>query len=216
MVERGFDCWFVNARGNRFSLYHEDKDISYENFFDFTFDDYLIDLRSDYEYIMEKTNHSKLIFVANSIGGQIFAMSHSDKESKDFYKKHTEKTILTAPLLYAHLQKKEHGFNQTPESIDFYLKKSKEMGIHHCSMFVNFEDLSFLQLQWIMEARFPEWDLKGADIGKMNSEVDNMWSKVVMPDLKLMIFPFLSLFGCKTKILGGEGTSVKTNAQALR
>lgn len=215
LVEKGFDVWLPNVRGNRYSLYHEDENISYEKFYDFTLDDYAIDLKTHYKYVMEKTGCKKITLVGYSIGGMNFAMSHSDPDHKDFFKEHTDKVILVAPLLYAHLQKKEKGFNHTPESIEFFLKKSKDMGIHHWSMMCNFEDISFLELQWLMESMYKEWDLSGADVGQPNGEVDELWSRFVVPDLKVMIFPFLTLFGIKAKNIGGDGVSVKSFAHAL-
>ena len=166
LVARGFDCWFLNARGNRFSMYHENSEISYENFYDFTLDDYVTDVKTHYEYIMEKTDFSKIFYVGYSIGGMTYAMSHSDPENKDFYKNHTEKSILIAPVLCPTSMKPEHQFKHTKESMQFFLKKTQEMGTHHWCTLVNWEDYSFVNLDEVMKDNYPAWDLSKCDVSK--------------------------------------------------
>ena len=41
ILDKGYDCWLVNLRGNKFNLSHRNKDISEEEFFDFNLHDYI-------------------------------------------------------------------------------------------------------------------------------------------------------------------------------
>jgi len=117
-VMRGFDVWFTNARGNRYSLYHENPNIPYKEFFDFTFDDMVDDLKTVYDYVIEKTSETKITYISYSIGGEIFSCSHSDPKNLEFYKEHTKEAILFAPLLYPSMQKEHCSVSVTTKSIN--------------------------------------------------------------------------------------------------
>ena len=173
-VEKGFDVWLTNYRGSRYCLFHENEDISYEDFYDFNGDDYAMDVRDNYEYIIKQTGYKKIIFAGNSVGGEVFAMSHSRIEDQDFFKDHTEQAILIVPLLYPYLQSPKAPLKLSDESLEFFLKKAKELGIHHYSMLFNFEDHSFLQLEWLMQSTHKGWDLTETDLLQSNWEVDNI------------------------------------------
>lgn len=216
LLDRGYEMWFINSRGNRYSLFHTDEDISHEDFYDFTFDDMVDDMKCYYEYAMKITSQKKITYLGYSIAGVVFAASHSDLQNRDFYKEHTERAILFAPLLYPNLQKETGAINMTNESIDHFLQKARELAIHQYYMMNNFKDNSFLQLMWYMESRYKCWDISNTDTLLGNSEVDNSFKDFLLPDMGPMFFPFLTMFGIHPTFFGGDGTSVKTFAQTCR
>ena len=44
-IGKGCDVWLSNTRGNRFSMYHTDKNINEKDFFNFCIDDYACDVK---------------------------------------------------------------------------------------------------------------------------------------------------------------------------
>ena len=79
---KGFDCWFVNFRGNIFNLSHKNANISYEKFFDFSYDDMgKKDVPTFIDNILKITKKSKLTLVSLSAGGLAGNIALTDKST---------------------------------------------------------------------------------------------------------------------------------------
>jgi len=108
-IEKGCDVWLANQRGNRWSMYHTNPNISEKEFFDYDIDDHTNDIKCFYEEIIKVTKKQKIMYFGYSMGGLLFATSHSKTETKEFFQKHTLKAILIAPFLYPSLAQKGQG-----------------------------------------------------------------------------------------------------------
>jgi len=76
--DQGFDVWLGNNRGNKYSRKHVSLDPDKDSeFWDFTFEQYHLDVKANIEHILNSTAQEKLAVMAHSMGtAQIFiAMS---------------------------------------------------------------------------------------------------------------------------------------------
>lgn len=99
LSDSGYDVWMINARGNRYSRKHTtlnpDKD---SNFWKFSWHEIgITDLPATIDFILEKTNQSKLFYVGHSQGCTIFFVMASERpEYNDKIKAH----FSLAPAIY--------------------------------------------------------------------------------------------------------------------
>jgi len=196
-------------RGNSYSMFHENPNISEEKFFDFGFEEYVSDVKPVYDYIIKKTGKEKIIYIGYSLGAFCFSRSHSDPENCEFFKKHTEQAILFAPALYGKKEiMSEDDQKMAEESLVFLLKKSKELGIYNYFHLV-YEDLSWMKLSWLVREAYPVWNkVFEGDLIMPNQEVDNCMREFFFRDILITLCPLLNLFGFRVKSFG-HGTSVK-------
>ena len=69
-VNRGYDVWAFNQRGNKYSKGHVDKDIHPRDYYRYTMDEpATIDIPSCYEKIMEVTGKDQITLAGYSMGG---------------------------------------------------------------------------------------------------------------------------------------------------
>jgi len=75
LVDRGFDVWLANSRGNTFSSNHVNLTTKDTKFWDFTWDDMaLYDLPANIDFVLNKTKREKVLYVGHSQGtSQVFA-----------------------------------------------------------------------------------------------------------------------------------------------
>ena len=70
LVDKGYDVWLFNQRGNKYSLDHTDKQITQEKYFGYTCDDVACyDIPACYENIMDITRKNRLVLCGYSMGG---------------------------------------------------------------------------------------------------------------------------------------------------
>lgn len=101
VVNRGFDLWLGNERGNIYSLRHTDKKIKYKDFFDYSFDEVaLYDIPAVYKYVLATTKQEKLTFFGYSLGTTQFFAAAIDDKTRDYITSKTEKFIAIAPTIY--------------------------------------------------------------------------------------------------------------------
>ena len=79
LLERGFDIWLGNSRGNIFSNKNKKQN---KDFYDFTMDEKVkYDLPATIKYIKSKTNGKKMTYIGHSQGTTIFFMLYMDNPS---------------------------------------------------------------------------------------------------------------------------------------
>ena len=68
-VRAGYDAWFGNSRGTKYSHAHVNPDISNHDYWDFSFDTMgELDLPPTIDYVLKQTSHQKLTFIGHSQG----------------------------------------------------------------------------------------------------------------------------------------------------
>ena len=169
-VEKGYDVWLTNQRGNRYSLDHKDPNITAEKFFDYSIDQYALDVETYYKFIEGKTPQGgKITYVSYSLGGYIFSMSHSEGKICKYLNSKTERAVLVAPLLLPALVKPEAGVIVPQEALVFMKKRARELGVHGYARLVGTPDKSHLRLEWEMNEKYVEMDSAKSDLFKSNS-----------------------------------------------
>jgi lysosomal acid lipase/cholesteryl ester hydrolase len=68
LVERGYDVWLANNRGNAWSKRHLEKDFRSTQFWEFSWDHMALDLNAEVDYVLNYTNEQSLAYVGHSQG----------------------------------------------------------------------------------------------------------------------------------------------------
>ena len=68
LVERGYDVWLANNRGNAWSKRHLEKDFRSSQFWEFSWDHMALDLSAEVDYVLNYTNEQTLAYVGHSQG----------------------------------------------------------------------------------------------------------------------------------------------------
>jgi len=107
LVNKGYDLWVGNNRGNKYSKGHINKEIKDYDYWNFSFDQMgLFDLPAFYKTILEEySEKQKIIYIAHSQGtSQMFAACSStdtqDTKNKEFIISHTAKIFAIEPITY--------------------------------------------------------------------------------------------------------------------
>jgi len=101
VLDRGYDVWVGNNRGNKYCRSHTDSSISDKDFFDFSFDEMgLYDLPAFYNYVLKATGAEKLTWIGHSQGTSQFFAAALDPTTRDLVNAHTEKFIALAPIVF--------------------------------------------------------------------------------------------------------------------
>jgi pimeloyl-ACP methyl ester carboxylesterase len=209
-VEKGYDVWLTNQRGNRYSLDHKDPNITAEKFFDYSIDQYALDIEAYYKFIEGKTQCEKITYVSYSLGGYIFSLSHSEEKICKYLNSKTERAVLVVPLLIPALAKVEGKMVVPQEALVYFKRRAYELGIYGYARVVKTPDFSHMRLEWEVNERYPAMDTTQSDLLQGNPQEDNMWP-VIKKDLPAIIFPCLKWLGFSPKVLGGDGVTVKVN-----
>ena len=104
MLNKGFDVWFGNNRGNKFSLDNTNSKIDDEDFYDYSFTEMgLTGVPAFYKEILlsyPEDPSKKIIYFGHSEGtSQMFA-ALSDPISKTYVRAHTERFFALSPIAY--------------------------------------------------------------------------------------------------------------------
>jgi pimeloyl-ACP methyl ester carboxylesterase len=96
-ADLGFDVWMGNQRGNRHSKFHTFKDVSDDDFWDFSFYELgKYDQPALIDYILRNTGVPNLTYVGHSQGTtQIFSALSEDSE---FFRERVNLFIMLAPV----------------------------------------------------------------------------------------------------------------------
>jgi pimeloyl-ACP methyl ester carboxylesterase len=101
VLDRGYDVWVGNNRGNKYCRSHTNSNMSDKDFFDFSFDEMaLYDLPAFYNYVLAATGVEKLTWIGHSMGTSQFFAAALDPTTRDLVNAHTEKFIALAPIVY--------------------------------------------------------------------------------------------------------------------
>ena len=110
LINKGFDVWFGNNRGNKYSIGHKNT-MTDQSFFDFTFEDFgLYDIPACYHKILEITAHEtiqpkKIIYLGHSQGTQQMWVALSDptktgEKTRKYLAENTDMFVSLAPIYY--------------------------------------------------------------------------------------------------------------------
>ncbi|CAG9793273.1 unnamed protein product [Diatraea saccharalis] len=99
LAKEGYDLWFMNARGKKYSRRHlyldADKDTTY---WDFSFHEIgLYDLSANIDFVLNKTNQAQLTLIGFSQGNQIWYVLGSIRPE---YNAKVKAVIALAPIAY--------------------------------------------------------------------------------------------------------------------
>lgn len=101
IVDKGYDVWVANSRGNKYSLSHVNPKITKQEFFDFSWEEMgRIDLPAFYNYILKTTNSEKIMYIGYCQGTTQMFVGLLDDESRKFLSEKTEKFIAISPVVF--------------------------------------------------------------------------------------------------------------------
>ncbi|XP_075991089.1 lipase 3-like [Anticarsia gemmatalis] len=98
LVNKGYDVWLLNARGNKYSKVHTTWYIDSYDFWDFTWHEIgVFDLPATLTYITEYTNEADLHFIGHSMGSTALLVLLSTIPE---YNEKLKSAVLLAPLAF--------------------------------------------------------------------------------------------------------------------
>ena len=101
LADQGYDVWFGNNRGNKYSLSHTSLDIKSEAFWDFSFQELgRYDLPANLKYVTQTTGFAKISYIGHSQGtSQMFA-ALGDPETSQTIQGMVDIFFAMAPIVY--------------------------------------------------------------------------------------------------------------------
>ena len=114
LVNKGYDVWAINNRGNKYSHSSSDIHMTLEKFFDFTFQDMAIyDIAAVFVYIKNSKDFvGRITLIGFSQGTQTFFASLVDPMVKELAYKYTKKFIALAPIAHMKGFGSQFGLNK--------------------------------------------------------------------------------------------------------
>ena len=215
LVNKGFDVWVINLRGNIFNQNHSNPKITAKDFFDYTFHIHgEVDIPTAYENILRITKKEKIYLIANSFGGIYTLHSLMNELTTDYMNKHTERVIMTCPCIFSSYTTDPYvmNFKYTMKDIDSVLEKADELGIYHFGTGNwNSDSKEYLKVIKWAERKYGGYDYNKSDLCFFNGIKDNFMEAVAVPELHNYFLPLQRFFGGKgcTNIGGGYGMSFK-------
>lgn len=101
LVNKGYDVWLGNNRGNKYSHSHIDPNISESDFFTFSWDEMgLYDVPAFYNHVLTTTKKDKLIYFGHSQGTSQMFVAGLDSTTKNMITQKTEKYFALAPVVF--------------------------------------------------------------------------------------------------------------------
>ena len=193
-IDKGYDVWIVNLRGNLFSWSHRDPKISPKEFFDYNFHIHgEVDIPTVYENILKITKEDKITLVGNSLGGLFSIHTLTNETTTDYINKHTERVLLVAPAIFLgyaedpYIAKKLY----TTEEIDDILVKANEMKIYHFGTgCFNTDAKEYQKVIKYAEKKYGGYDFTKSSLFILDGVQDNFMNQVAYPELHKFIFPF--------------------------
>ena len=88
LINEGFDCWFGNSRGTKFSMGHINPNLSDKDYYNFSFQEMgWYDMPGNYKTILSEypdDKNKKIIYFGHSQGSSAMFVALSDAKTKDF------------------------------------------------------------------------------------------------------------------------------------
>ena len=104
LIDKGFDCWFSNSRGSKFSISDVNKQISNKDFYEYSFTEMgIYDQPAFYREILAQypqETDKKIIYFGHSNGNTQMFIALTDPLTKDFMRKHTERFFALSPIVF--------------------------------------------------------------------------------------------------------------------
>ena len=104
LIDKGFDCWFGNNRGSKFSISNVNAQISNEEFYNYSFTEMgIYDQPAFYRKILAQypqENDKKIIYFGHSNGNTQIFIALTDPSTKDYIRKHTERVFALSPIAF--------------------------------------------------------------------------------------------------------------------
>jgi len=101
LVNKGYDVWIGNNRGNKYSHKHVNPNISKKDFFNFSYDDLgYHDVKAFYNQVLTETKKDKLIYFGHSQGTSQMFVAGCDDLTRDYIEEHTLKFFALAPVVF--------------------------------------------------------------------------------------------------------------------
>lgn len=98
LSDHGYDVWLLNARGNKYSIAHDNMDVDAFEFWDFSWHEMgIYDLPAAITYISHYTQEANLYYVGHSMGGTALLVLLSTYPE---YNQKLKLAILLAPLAF--------------------------------------------------------------------------------------------------------------------
>ena len=133
LVDRGFDVWLINHRGNKYSSY-EQNDFQSDKFYDYSFQEMgVYDQPATYKYIFNKANggSEKIIVFGYSQGTSAIMAGLLDEKSGSYLTEKTEKFLAIAPIVYAnHSSTQLHFLANLYLNNGFYTPRVRLIGFY--------------------------------------------------------------------------------------
>ena len=162
-ADKGFDVWAMNFRGNLYNLSHKNQNITYQEFFDFGFDEIgKIDIPTCIDNILKITKKPKLTLHANSVGCFSSVIALTDKSVCQ----QVDQVLFTAPCLFLSCHKEPRWEQDcyTWDGVNLIEKTIREMNTHHTN-FGNFysDKLISTAFYTYIDSVIPGMDLSKGD-----------------------------------------------------
>ena len=104
LIDKGFDCWFGNNRGSKFSVSPVNAHISSKDFYEYSFTEMgIIDQPAFYREILAQypqENDKQIIYFGHSNGSTQMFIALTDPLTKEFMRKHTERFFALSPIAF--------------------------------------------------------------------------------------------------------------------
>ena len=213
-ADKGFDCWFINFRGNIFNLSHKNPNISYEEFFNFSYDDLgQKDVPTCIDNILRITKKTKLTLVSLSAGCFAGNIALTDKSTHKKINNQIDHAIFLAPVMLVthHQEQKWVRDNFNYKNMEEIIEKSKEWNVFHDDFGSYHSDGYFCTkfIKYLNSSVCSYIDITTTDLCGFDFKTDRAVAYFLKKDFLWMLFPFLKFFGHPGKRATCFGSSLK-------
>ena len=101
LIDMGYDVWFGNNRGNKYSVRHETRDVNSEEYWDFSFDEMgMYDVPAMIQKIIDTTGFEKITYFGHSQGTSQMFVALSDDKTHAKINSQVDTFFALAPIIY--------------------------------------------------------------------------------------------------------------------
>ena len=215
-LNKGYDVWVMNVRGNLFNYSHKNPNISVKDFFDYTFHIHgEIDIPTVFENIIRITKKEKITIVTNSAGTFYTVHSLSNELTTKYMNLHTERAIFTAPAILVSYIKCPYikGKKRTMEEIDDILNFAHSNNVYHFGTGnCNTDDMQHKKMLDYGNQKYGGYDLTQSDHANFDGIKDCLIKTLFFSEFLLLMFPFQRLFSSTGQKITGSGYGMSFKA----